>query len=420
MNIIFLVHGLLSKPTYFSKLQDSLAKYAKKKKGKAAIILSTSNNFEKTLSSIQVCGKRLAKEIKEELVIVLKSFQKISEQKKKNKKKSKKDAEESIPIFKKYNLLDREKEKKKKTQRNKSKKVIHLSIIGHSLGGLISRYALYVLHQENWFAKNNVLCKYFVTFATPHLGVRKNIPLGLFDKFYTKGIVLLGKSCSEMLLVDHKRSKKKAEEMPLLVKMTSKDFLKPLQLFQYRVLYGNLFLDWKVPFESSLILPLYKNKRQVIRKFANKLKNNEIRNSPKNKNEDEHLNEKYSLKWKQFMKNVDHNKQKKKNSKSKKKSNNENANKPFLIPNNYLEELRYSNDENLKKRYYITNKYHEYLFTMVKRLDRLGWERNAIWFQDTKLVKKIFVHDRGTNLFFKIFDNTDKQLIKNFTSKFIF
>jgi triacylglycerol esterase/lipase EstA (alpha/beta hydrolase family) len=52
--------------------------------------------------------------------------------------------------------------------------VKYISFVGHSLGGLVSRYAIGVLYAAKFFDK--VKPMNFTTFATPHLGARIPLP----------------------------------------------------------------------------------------------------------------------------------------------------------------------------------------------------------------------------------------------------
>ncbi|ORE18828.1 DUF676-domain-containing protein [Rhizopus microsporus] len=64
---------------------------------------------------------------------------------------------------------------------NANKKVVKISMIGYSLGGLILRYAIGVLGEKGVF--EDVIPDYFITFATPHMGVR--LPdKGFFSKIF--------------------------------------------------------------------------------------------------------------------------------------------------------------------------------------------------------------------------------------------
>lgn len=61
---------------------------------------------------------------------------------------------------------------------NKSRKVTQFSFLGYSLGGLIGRFAMGLLDMEKFFdpveqGGQGIEPVYFVTMATPHLGIRK-------------------------------------------------------------------------------------------------------------------------------------------------------------------------------------------------------------------------------------------------------
>ncbi|KAI8976555.1 putative serine esterase-domain-containing protein [Pilobolus umbonatus] len=76
-----------------------------------------------------------------------------------------------------------------------------ISLIGYSLGGLILRYAVGVLGQAGIF--DTVTPHYFITFATPHLGVRSPSN-SLFSKVfnYLSG-TMVSRSGEQIQLVDH-------------------------------------------------------------------------------------------------------------------------------------------------------------------------------------------------------------------------
>ena len=52
--------------------------------------------------------------------------------------------------------------------------VTHISMVGYSLGGLITRYAVGKMETEGWFDEGKFTPINFMTIATPHLGVWKN------------------------------------------------------------------------------------------------------------------------------------------------------------------------------------------------------------------------------------------------------
>lgn len=60
----------------------------------------------------------------------------------------------------------------------KQRKVVQFSFLGYSLGGLIGRFAMAMLDLEGFFTSKEeggrgVEPVYFVTMATPHLGIRQ-------------------------------------------------------------------------------------------------------------------------------------------------------------------------------------------------------------------------------------------------------
>ena len=61
------------------------------------------------------------------------------------------------------------------------KEIRKLSVVGYSLGGLVARYVIGLLHSNGWFSKVEPIN--FTTFATPHLGVRTPF-LGVQNKIW--------------------------------------------------------------------------------------------------------------------------------------------------------------------------------------------------------------------------------------------
>lgn len=115
--------------------------------------------------------------------------------------------------------------------------VTHLSIVGYSLGGLISRYAIGILYTEHYF--DLVIPVNFVTMCTPHVGALN--PLGglksrianLFSHYF------IGLTGSQLFLKDNVYGN------PLLVAMADEEsvFYKGLAQFQNRLVYANVMND---------------------------------------------------------------------------------------------------------------------------------------------------------------------------------
>ncbi|KAK4274230.1 hypothetical protein QN277_017487 [Acacia crassicarpa] len=159
-----------------------------------------------------------------------------------------------------------------------------ISFIGHSLGGLIARYAIAKLYERDISKENarenghfgnhnsDPACNErkskgkiagleplnFITFATPHLGSRGHKQAPVFggshalEKAATRVSWLLGKTGKHLFLTDKDNGKP-----PLLVQMVYDNedmkFLSALQSFKRRVAYANVRHDPLVGWSTSSI-----------------------------------------------------------------------------------------------------------------------------------------------------------------------
>ncbi|EFH68803.1 hypothetical protein ARALYDRAFT_471117 [Arabidopsis lyrata subsp. lyrata] len=154
-----------------------------------------------------------------------------------------------------------------------------ISFVGHSLGGLIARYAIGRLYEKK--TREELLrnsddigdtCPieepkeriaglepmYFITSATPHLGSRGHKQVPLFSGSYTLERLAtrmsgcLGKTGKHLFLADSDGGKP-----PLLLRMVkdSKDlkFISALQCFKRRIAYANTSFDHLVGWSTSSI-----------------------------------------------------------------------------------------------------------------------------------------------------------------------
>ncbi|KAL1564710.1 putative lipase ROG1 isoform X2 [Salvia divinorum] len=150
-----------------------------------------------------------------------------------------------------------------------------ISFLGHSLGGLIARYAVAVLYQQNVMPKNveqsggecvgeeiqkGVVAGLepvnFITFATPHLGSRghKQVPIfcgvHTMERLATRASFLLGRTGRHLFLSDSDGGK-----TPILLRMSSDSedlkFISALQSFKRRAAYANVRFDNIVGWSSS-------------------------------------------------------------------------------------------------------------------------------------------------------------------------
>ncbi len=114
-----------------------------------------------------------------------------------------------------------------------------LSIVGYSLGGLVARYAVGLLHSKGWFDKIEPVN--FTTFATPHLGVRTPL-LGFHNHLWNVlGARTLSMSGRQLFTIDSFRGTGR----PLLSVLADRDsiFIRALSKFKNRVLYTNIVND---------------------------------------------------------------------------------------------------------------------------------------------------------------------------------
>ncbi|KAI1320016.1 hypothetical protein EDD11_002348 [Mortierella claussenii] len=122
------------------------------------------------------------------------------------------------------------------------KRVTQLSYLGYSLGGLIGRFAMGMLELEGFFDRQNkdgqgIEPMYFVTMATPHLGIRQP-PLSRRSKIFN---YLSARMLS------------RTDGKPLLLVMSepSSVFVSALKRFKRRVVYCNIRNDRSVPFWTA-------------------------------------------------------------------------------------------------------------------------------------------------------------------------
>ncbi|KAK9983080.1 hypothetical protein SO802_032605 [Lithocarpus litseifolius] len=149
-----------------------------------------------------------------------------------------------------------------------------ISFVGHSLGGLVTRYVIAKLNGQDVrreFAQENGECRSdgsgdpcpeekfkgkiaglvpmnFITFATPHLGSRGHKQVPMFCGFYTMEKVasraswLLGRTGKHLFLTDKDNGK-----APLLLQMANDcedlKFVSALQSFKRCVTYANNLWD---------------------------------------------------------------------------------------------------------------------------------------------------------------------------------
>ena len=112
-------------------------------------------------------------------------------------------------------------------KQNNDLEVTKISIIGYSLGGLISRYVIGLLNELDFFEKIEPI--FFSTFATPHVGIQF-FNDNIFDAVANRlGPYLFGKSGGQLFIADHDK---------ILVKMADpqEKYMRGLKKFQKHIL----------------------------------------------------------------------------------------------------------------------------------------------------------------------------------------
>jgi hypothetical protein len=129
----------------------------------------------------------------------------------------------------------------------KGQKIRKLSVIGYSLGGLVSRYAIGLLHAQGWLDKVEPVN--FTTFATPHVGVRtplKGIRGHIWNGLGPKTVSMSGQ---QLFMVDSFRNTGR----PLLSVLADPEsiFIQGLKKFRNRSVYANVVNDRTVVFYTA-------------------------------------------------------------------------------------------------------------------------------------------------------------------------
>eukprot|EP00123_Amoebidium_parasiticum_P022022 comp77966_c0_seq1/m.48302 comp77966_c0_seq1/g.48302 ORF comp77966_c0_seq1/g.48302 comp77966_c0_seq1/m.48302 type:complete len:380 (-) comp77966_c0_seq1:107-1246(-) len=125
-----------------------------------------------------------------------------------------------------------------------------ISIIGFSLGGLITRYAIGVLYSPSTNTIAGLKPREYITFASPHFGVRTTLPYVMSALAY----VFVDRTYEHLSMADGK-----GDQPPLLVRMAQSGselpFLEGLRAFQRRTCLGNVQFDLQVPYPTATICP---------------------------------------------------------------------------------------------------------------------------------------------------------------------
>ncbi|KAI0369198.1 DUF676-domain-containing protein [Pilatotrama ljubarskyi] len=209
VHLLVLIHGMWGNPNHLAEMRRVMEErrcQATSEKGPGGeqlhILVAETNKDEGTYDGIDWGGERVAEEVYEEIA------------------KLEKDG----------------------------KKVTRFSVTGYSLGGLIARYLVGILHQRGFFT--SVTPVNFNTIATPHVGLPR-YPTVISSLFAFFGPKLLSRTGEQFYAVD-KWSK---NGRPLLEVMADPNrlFYQALTLFQHVRIYANAVNDVTVPYPTAAI-----------------------------------------------------------------------------------------------------------------------------------------------------------------------
>jgi hypothetical protein len=132
----------------------------------------------------------------------------------------------------------------KKESKARNSKIVTVSFVGNSLGGLYSRYAIVELSQSDaldFKVHFNVFC----TTATPHLGISRHTYLPLPRSAENMVAHALGDTGKDLFRLND-----------LMKSMaTSEEYIAPLRSFRKRIAYANAYgTDFPVPAETAAFL----------------------------------------------------------------------------------------------------------------------------------------------------------------------
>lgn len=132
---------------------------------------------------------------------------------------------------------------------SKGQNIKKLSIVGYSLGGLVARYAIGLLHAHGWLEKLEPMN--FTTFASPHVGVRMPLKGITNTVFNVMGPRTISVSGHQLFMVDSFRDTGR----PLLSVLADPEsiFIKGLAKFQHRAVYANIRSDRSVIFYTAAL-----------------------------------------------------------------------------------------------------------------------------------------------------------------------
>ncbi|KAG2132774.1 putative serine esterase-domain-containing protein [Suillus clintonianus] len=205
VHLLVLIHGMWGNPSHLAhakKIIQEVKGEVEDSNIKLEVLVAETNKDESTYDGIDWGGERVAEEIRQK-------------------------------------TADLEKE---------GRKVTRFSVTGYSLGGLVARYVIGVLHQSKFF--ETVQPVNFNTLTTPHIGIpRFSSTFSSISAFL--GPKLLSRSGEQFFCVD----KWSPRGRPLIEVLADPDriFYQALLLFPNIRIYANAINDLTVPYVTSSI-----------------------------------------------------------------------------------------------------------------------------------------------------------------------
>ncbi|KAF9541957.1 hypothetical protein EC957_002517 [Mortierella hygrophila] len=255
VHLIILHHGLWGNVGHVRFIAEQF----KQRLGDRLLVYrAQANESAYTYDGIDVCGQRLVQEI-HSVVKVIENGGNIEEmkgQKLKPTTAAKSDETKQGTANTSNKNEDRSKDiitAGSSGSGRKQRKVAQFSFLGYSLGGLIGRFAIAMLDLEGFFTSKEeggrgVEPVYFVTMATPHLGIRQPSRSRFTKVFNFLSARMLSRTGEQLQLVDDYVDRK-----PILLVMSEPTsiFIHVLAKFKRRVVYSNVSNDRSVPFWTA-------------------------------------------------------------------------------------------------------------------------------------------------------------------------
>lgn len=212
IHLVVLVHGLWGTVAHFDYVSAQLLKYGavvhengdvvSVSDDKTVVYRTTTNQGYFTYDGIDVCGTRVANEITSEV-----------------------------------NFLNE----------TSGSVVDRISIMGYSLGGLVSRYAAGVLHRRDFF--KTVKPVTFTTFCTPHVGVVVLSERWTARAFNGIGSISMASTSKQLFLTD--RYSDTGGQLLLYMSDPKGPFYQALKQFETVSLYANVVNDHRCEYYTA-------------------------------------------------------------------------------------------------------------------------------------------------------------------------